>query len=635
VPGVTKPYCNSELSRLKRLSVEAHTIWVRCGRPHLGIVNDNRLLCKSRYKRALRLARNSFKHSLNSKFIEKLLHNDVKGFWSKWNAEFGQHKLDSNCLAGHCNAQDISQGFAEYFASNFYDSASNTFLKDRFCDAYKTYMNIPEVNRFSEFSVNEVRIALASLKKNKAPGLDKISPEMILYAGNNLSHCLSFLFNMCICHSFVPDSFSTSVIVPVVKDKNGKCDSFDNYRPISLVTMFSKVFELCIANRLSSLLNVDELQFGFVSGKGCQKELFTLETVVNYFNCRGSPVYLASLDATKAFDRVNHYALFYKLMCLHIPVYLLNIIVDWHLKLSGYVLWNGMLSSSFCLKSGVRQGGINSPFFFNVYVNDLILKLRKSGFGCHICQEFVGCLFFADDILLLSASILQLQCMLDLCTEYGYEFDIVFNHTKSFLLQFGLDMSVSLPALLLSNSVLRWVGRMKYLGVWLCAGKTFHIDSSINRTKFLSSVYSMFQKCNGISEEIKWSVIERACMPVLLYGVDAVSLSNSDIHKMSVTCNMAVRRCFNLSRFTSVQNVLYFTGSLPVKMLLDERRVLLMKNCLHNVGIVRLCALIACNSDSFLSVCCKYDVVCDMSVNCIKSKFRNKLFTDLASNGRV
>ena len=98
-----------------------------------------------------------------------------------------------------------------------------------------------------------------------------ISLEMIIFAKESLHAALMKLFNLCIIHDFVSDNFSKSVIVAVVKDNNGKTDCIDNYRLVSLVSMFSKVFELCISDRLVTLLCVDDLQFGFVPGKGCQK----------------------------------------------------------------------------------------------------------------------------------------------------------------------------------------------------------------------------------------------------------------------------------------------------------------------------------------------------------------------------
>ena len=120
------------------------------------------------------------------------------------------------------------------------------------------------------------------------------------------------------------------------------------------------------------------LQFGFVPNKCCQKALFTLETVVNYFTDRDSPVYVASLDVSKAFDRVNHFALFIKLIDLGIPLYVLNILITWHCKLMSCVQWVGALSVVFDVKSEVCQGVINLPWFFNIYFNELISRLRKS-----------------------------------------------------------------------------------------------------------------------------------------------------------------------------------------------------------------------------------------------------------------
>lgn len=84
--------------------------------------------------------------------------------------------------------------------------------------------------------------------------------------------------------------------MPVIKDKNSKVDCFSNYRPVSLVTMFSKVFEFCWRVRLEPLLTHNELQYGFVPNRGCQKALFTLETVVNYSANCGSCEYMAALD---------------------------------------------------------------------------------------------------------------------------------------------------------------------------------------------------------------------------------------------------------------------------------------------------------------------------------------------------
>ena len=72
------------------------------------------------------------------------------------------------------------------------------------------------------------------------------------------------LFNACIVHGFVSSTFTTSINILVEKGKMG-ANSFDNYRPVSLVAMFSKVFECCLAKRLDLNKNCDPMQFGFTS----------------------------------------------------------------------------------------------------------------------------------------------------------------------------------------------------------------------------------------------------------------------------------------------------------------------------------------------------------------------------------
>ena len=93
--------------------------------------------------------------------------------------------------------------------------------------------------------------------------------------------------------------------------------------------MFSKDFELCLSQRLELLFKDYDLQFGFVSGKGCQKTIFNLETVSNYFTKRGSSVFMTPLDANKAYDRVNLFALLNKLIHIGVPLCLINVFLGW------------------------------------------------------------------------------------------------------------------------------------------------------------------------------------------------------------------------------------------------------------------------------------------------------------------
>ena len=81
-----------------------------------------------------------------------------------------------------------------------------------------------------------------------------------------------------------------------------------------------------------------------------------------------------------------------------------------------------MANKLCCCLCGVRQGGVLSPYLFAFYINDIIEDVRNSGFGIYIGSVFLGCILYADDILLLSG----LQYMVNVCVHYGRQWDILF-----------------------------------------------------------------------------------------------------------------------------------------------------------------------------------------------------------------
>jgi len=120
-------------------------------------------------------------------------------------------------------------------------------------------------------------------------------------------------------------------------------------------------------------------------------------------------VYIASLDISKAFDRVNHYKLYNSLLCAGVPVVIVDVLYNWYSKLVFAVRWNNSVSVQFSVGSGVRQGSCLSPAVFNVFMNCFIVQLKALRTGCHVTSLFIGCILYADDILLISPSVNGLQ----------------------------------------------------------------------------------------------------------------------------------------------------------------------------------------------------------------------------------
>ena len=129
-------------------------------------------------------------------------------------------------------------------------------------------------------------------------------------------------------------------------------------------------------------------------------------------------MFCAFLDAPKAFDRRTHSGWFLKLIARDIPKIIFDLIIYWYTNLKCRVKWDNQFSEWFSIKAGVRQGGILSPDFYCLYVEDLIAILKTKGVGCYILNVFIAALIYADDVALLAPSVKGLCTLLDTCYEY-------------------------------------------------------------------------------------------------------------------------------------------------------------------------------------------------------------------------
>ena len=114
------------------------------------------------------------------------------------------------------------------------------------------------------------------------------------------------LFNIIFIYGVIPDGFGIGTVVPIVKDNLADVTDVNNYRGITLCPTISKLFEYCLLHKYESHMDTNDVQFGFKKNLGCSHALFALRQCVNYFISRGSSVFMAALDAKKAFDRVHH-----------------------------------------------------------------------------------------------------------------------------------------------------------------------------------------------------------------------------------------------------------------------------------------------------------------------------------------
>ena len=367
---------NEEVKQYHTIARSEFKFWKQNNMPRSGPVFHDMRIARARFKYALRHCRLDEQMIYSNRLAKYMQCHDVNNFWKTINIRNKSKATLSNCIAGTSGETNIANMWKDHYSS-LLNSSSNITDKDDVCISFKNMC----FNHGMHVSVSEVLDLLRGQPNDKATGMDGLSGESLKFADPILAVLLSICFTCMFKHCYLPSSMLDSVIVPLVKNRNGDFSDKNNYRPIALSSTISKVFENVILYRLEEYLWTTDNQFGFKAGHSTDLCVYTLTEFIEYFKRRSTSVYVAFFDASKAFDKINHWVLFKKLINRGIPIYLVKLLCYWYQHQSMYVKWGSTMSSKFQVTNGVRQGGVLSPLLFYVYVNELSELLIESGIG--------------------------------------------------------------------------------------------------------------------------------------------------------------------------------------------------------------------------------------------------------------
>ena len=204
--------------------------------------------------------------------------------------------------------------------------------------------------------------------------------------------------------------------------------------------------------------------------------------------------------------------------------------------------------------AGVRQGGILSPIFYCIYVDELVDILAATGVGCHMSNLFLSILLYADDMALIAPSLRGLQKLLSVTEEYCRTWDIMLNAKKSKNMFFG--KKYNLAPLQLNGKNIEWVDTWSYLGVTL---KTHsHFNCCID-----DKVKSFYRSANGIlriegksNEMVMLQLLESHCLSILTYAIEVIHVVNRDERRrLRVAYNSLYRKVFDYKPWESVTDL--------------------------------------------------------------------------------
>ena len=607
-------------------SLYCHNIWVQNGRPRNGEVAKAMRLTRARYHYAIKNAIKSDIKIRNDKMAEAISQNDDRNLWLEVKKINKNNQGFSNIIDGQVGPENIANFFydknKELFNSVGYDDEVMNNLKSKI----DTMVNNCSTDNVT-FNIQEVKDAVFKLKKGKREE-SGLFTDHFTNGPERLFIMICIVFNSMIIHGMAPSDFLVGTMIPIVKDHRKSCKKFDNYRTLTLGTIMSKLFDILILEKHNSYFNTSELQYGFKENSSTVMSAFMVNQTISHYLSNGSNVNVLMLDASKAFDKIDFIKLFEKLVKRGLSPIIIRLILNMYVCQKFQIKWNNVISNMFEVSNGVRQGGVMSPILFGIYIDELLLELKRKGIGCHVGHYFCGSFGYADDIILLCPTLSGLKEMIKICESYAIKHNITFNGTKSKLLIFGKKCED--PNIMINGKKAEMCTKAHYLGILYNTENEYDvIEEGI--TNFNVSFNRFLSNFNTCRVSVKNKLFNQYCCTY--YGSQLWPLWNTHFDNICTKWRIAIRRLWNLPYRTHCNMLPIIADVYPIEIALECKFVKFFKSLTNseNKSVAYManamkndCNSILGHNIKYLSL--KYNLSSENYLNMSMREVKNKMY---------
>ena len=469
---------------------------------------------RNKLTKLLKLAKdNYYKDSLRNN------QGNAKETWKIINSILGKQTISqSNAIDIDCGPVSIPDAFNQHFVGvgggGPGGSTAATTAVPR--HAHRRYLtNTPNTSFYlTPTTEQEIKQILNNVKCTAA-GIDEIPPKLLKLTSNAIASPLSHLINLAFTQGVFPNKLKIAKVIPIYK-KGDKRD-VRNYRQVSVLPAFSKIYEKALTYRFTQYLEnnniLSDYQHGFRQNRSTETALTQFASHV--YKCLDTKLHAAGvfLDLSRAFDSLDHDILLDKLNHVGIRGLPLQLFKSYLNNRVQTVFCNNNYSSMCNIRQGVPQGSILGPIMFLLYINDIVNVSDN-------CKYVI----FADDttLIFIDKSIQSLQNKLHqgikLIKQWITYNKLLLNISKTNLVYFkSRSDSSELPPVVVDNENIEQVKHTKFLGVM--------VDEHLNWKQQINSVTLKLSKASGILHRIRHQLTQKAmmnvyytlCYPYLIY----------------------------------------------------------------------------------------------------------------------
>uniref|UniRef100_A0A803TJP4 ribonuclease H n=1 Tax=Anolis carolinensis TaxID=28377 RepID=A0A803TJP4_ANOCA len=547
---------------------------------------ENVTKCRAKYKNLLKNKKDEHAKSKWQELEQALTERKEDKFWELVTRGIQGVRYTSE-------ASITASTWIKHFSSIFCPKTSTSEVAG--LDNVNDFSTLPE---WDAVSSGEVKSLIASLKPKKAPGEDMLPPELFKENPEWWSPFLASLFTSINSSGQMPGGWKMSIIVPIYK-KGGRNDP-QNYRPISLLNITSKLYAQHLLQKLTEWLQerqiVHEEQAGFRNGYSTIDQCFTLNHIIRkYTKQNNSHVFAAFIDLSAAFDSINRNRLWGKLQNSDIDRRLLRLIQELYTntEMRVRVGRNGSLTEAFSTTSGVKQGCLLAPTLFNIYVNDLVPCLAKiDSPSPTIRNRNIFVLMYADDVVLLSLSRLGLKNLLKAFSKYCQEEYLSINYSKTKVMVFGRHCPRYKWTL--DQHDIEQTHLFKYLGIVFSESLSWkhHRDAvKLKAEKTIGALMKFFYTQGGQLIEPAQKIFSNQVLAQILYGAEIWGLDTNICKTQEILQNKFLRKLYSLPSGTPAALLCTESGWPTVKAKVDFAQLRYLKRIatLHNDRLPALC----------------------------------------------